>query len=99
MVVIWTEPAIEDLHNIFSYIALESRFYAQKVVDEIIEKAESIVPFPEMGRVVPELQDENIREVFVYSYRIVYELVTDTVQINAIIHGRRDLEKAFRREE
>ena len=52
-----------------------------------------------MGRVVPELQDENIREVFVYSYRIVYELVTDTVQINAIIHGRRDLEKAFRREE
>jgi len=95
MVIIWTDPAIEDLHNIFSYIALESRFYAQKVVDEIIEKAESVIPFPEKGRMVPELQDENVREVFVYSYRIVYELVADTVQIDAIIHGRQDFEKSF----
>ena len=48
---------------------------------------------------VPELQDESLRDVFVYSYRSVYELVNDTIQINAIIHGRKDFDTAFSREE
>jgi toxin ParE1/3/4 len=45
-----------------------------------------------MGRVVPERQDECIREHFVYSYRLIYEIVGDDIHILAIIHGRRSLE-------
>ena len=45
--------------------------------------------FPFAGRVVPELNDENIREWFAYSYRIVYRIDEDTITIAAIVHGRR----------
>ena len=39
---------------------------------------------------MPEIDDENIREIFAYSYRILYEIKSDKVYIIGIIHGRRD---------
>jgi len=43
-----------------------------------------------MGRVVPEIGDVNIRELFLYSYRLIYELSSDKIEILAIIHGKQD---------
>ncbi len=48
--------------------------------------------FPRAGRVVPELDDENIREVFAYSYRIIYRLVDDQITVTSVIHGKRILQ-------
>jgi plasmid stabilization system protein ParE len=39
---------------------------------------------------VPEIGDDNVREFIIYSYRLIYEVVPDNVQILAIIHGKRD---------
>jgi len=44
------------------------------------------------GRVVPEFGDENIREVFAYSYRIIYRVEGETVTIAAVAHGKRPVE-------
>lgn len=44
------------------------------------------------GRVAPEFGDENIREVFVYSYRIIYRVDDETVTIAAVVHGKRPVE-------
>ncbi len=38
---------------------------------------------------VPEFSDENIREWFAYSYRIIYQVEDDAVIIAAIVHGKR----------
>lgn len=86
----WTFPARNDLRQIHAYVARDSRHYANKVVHEIVAKARSLEPFPERGRVVPEIEDPNVREVFVYSYRLIYEIAADEIQVLAVIHGKRD---------
>ena len=90
--VIWSNPARDDLKAIFEYIALDSKFYAKKVIREIIEKAASLEKLPERGRVVPEINDPTIREIFIYSYRLIYQLKSENTEILAIIHGKRDIE-------
>lgn len=86
----WTTPAKLDLKQIHDYIARDSKFYAQKVSLEIVEKSEKLKIFPEIGRVVPEIGDPNIRELIIYSYRLIYEVFPDKVEILALIHGKRD---------
>ncbi|MBI4931140.1 MAG: type II toxin-antitoxin system RelE/ParE family toxin [Bacteroidetes bacterium] len=88
--VIWTNPAKIDLRDIHDYIARDSKYYAQKVSQDIIDKSEKLNLFPEIGRIVPEIDDPNIREIFIYSYRLIYEILPDSVQVLALIHGKRD---------
>jgi len=86
----WSRPARMDLKQIHDYIAKDSRYYAKKVVQTIVEKTEELMVFPEIGRIVPEIDDPNIRELFVYSYRLIYEITPNGIEILAVIHGRRD---------
>jgi addiction module RelE/StbE family toxin len=88
--VIWSIPARNDLKLIYEYIAKDSRYYATNVIENIVSKAENLDDFPEIGRVVPEIGDENVRELIIYSYRLIYEMVPNDVQILAIIHGKRN---------
>jgi len=88
--VAWSEPAKEDLKIIYDYIQHDSPHYAQQVISNIIEKTETLIDFPEIGRVVPEIDENNIREVFIYSYRIIYEISNKEIIIHAVIHGKRD---------
>lgn len=57
----WTAPAKLDLKNIYDYIAKDSKYYAQKVSEDIVAKSEILKNFPKLGRVVPEIDDPNIR--------------------------------------
>jgi len=86
----WSVPARNDLKQIHDYIAKDSKYYAQKVIQEVIAKTETLTELPEIGRIVPEISDQNIRELIVYSYRLIYEMSGAGVEILAIIHGRRD---------
>jgi toxin ParE1/3/4 len=51
----WSKPAKADLKQIHDYIAKDSGFYARKVAQTIVEKTEELPPFPERGRIVPEI--------------------------------------------
>lgn len=88
----WSRPARTDLKQTHDYIAKDSKYYAKKVANTIVEKTEDLMEFPEIGRIVPEIDDPNIREIFVYSYRLVYEISSTGVEILAVIliHGMRD---------
>jgi toxin ParE1/3/4 len=94
-VVKWSKPAKLDLKQIHDYIARDSKFYAQKVSIEIVEKSERLNSFPEVGRIVPELGDPNIRELLIYSYRLVYEVFPNKVEVLALIHSKRNFIKDF----
>ena len=89
----WSKPAKLDLKQIHGYISRDSRFYAEKVSLEIVEKSEKLGFFPEAGRIVPEIGDSNIREIFVYSYRLIYEIFPNSIEILALIHGKREFSK------
>lgn len=58
----WSPEATEDLVAIAEYIARDSGFYARAVVTEILSVSRSIGEFPLIGRIVPEIGDERIRE-------------------------------------
>ena len=91
----WSIPAKNDLKQVHDYIAKDSKYYAQKVVQEIVAKTETLIDFPEIGRVVAEISDQGIRELIVYSYRLVYEISKTEIDILAIIHGRRDFNSTW----
>ncbi|MBU1182909.1 MAG: type II toxin-antitoxin system RelE/ParE family toxin [Proteobacteria bacterium] len=88
--VIWTEPGKSDLRAIHDFIASDTKYYAKKVVQDIVEKTNILEEYQRIGRKMPEIDDENVREIFAYSYRILYEIKSDKVYIIGIVHGRRD---------
>ena len=88
----WSEESLEDIESIATYIEKDSPIYAKSVVSKFFEKAEILKDFTELGRTVPEFNDINIREIFVYSYRLIYKITEDTVLFVAIVHGKRLLE-------
>ncbi len=93
----WSPEATEDLESIAEYIARDSEFYARAVVSEILTVSRNICKFPLIGRVVPEIDDEHIRERFIYSYRLVYRIEPKRILVVAVIHGKRLLENISER--
>lgn len=91
-VVVWTPSVRSSLDEILAFIAEDSTESAAKVVDVVLGAADSLSLFAERGRVVPEVGDKSIREIFVYRYRLMYAVVRDEVRILAILHGAMDFE-------
>ena len=89
--VVWSAEIVGDIDALADYIARDSVFYAQQVVESILELGDSLVTQPARGRVVPELNDASIRELFIYSYRMLYEICEDRREIHllAVLHGKR----------
>jgi toxin ParE1/3/4 len=91
-VVIWSEPARADIRSIHDFIARDSPHYARKVTQDIVAKADSLNELPLKGHIVPELGNDAIRELSLYSWRILYEIKDQDVFVLAVIHKRRDLQ-------
>ncbi len=87
----WSDNAKADLRRIFDFIASDSQFYAKNVIQDITRKTRILKTFPEAGRIVPERNEESIRELLVHSYRIIYERQESGALILAVIHQRREL--------
>jgi plasmid stabilization system protein ParE len=86
---VWSPEALEDIESIASFIERDSAWFAKVVVSKIVGLAETIILNPEMGRVVPEIGQKNIRERFVYSYRVIYRIELEQILVVAVIHGSR----------
>ncbi len=90
--VVWTLPAKNDLRQIHNSIAYDSKIYAKRVTQNIVAKPDILDGLPRIGKVVDELKDDNIRELPIYTYRIIYEVKTDNVSILSVVHKRQDLQ-------
>lgn len=93
MKIIWSDSAIFDLESIRDFIAKDSIYYASQFIEKIINSVEKLVNFPEMGRSVPEVEDNFIRELLFQNYRIIYKLEKSKIFIITVIHQNRDLNK------
>ena len=78
-----------DLKQIQEYISKDSIYYANKTINEIINKTEYLLMFPYMGRKIPEFDNTNFRELIYKSYRIFYK-VNSNVYVLKIFHHSRD---------
>lgn len=90
--VIWTDPAKTDLRHIYEFIAEDSKRYAKKVVREMVDKTAILDEAPKLGKIVPEINDNKVREVHLYSYRILYEIKASNIEVLAVIHMRRNFQ-------
>lgn len=91
----WANAAQEDLEAAAAYIYRDSPAHAASFVTRILQAARSLTSFPLRGRIVREFGREDIREIFVFSYRLIYLVVGNRISILSLIHGARDFEKAW----
>ena len=85
--------AYDDVDSIIDYIAKDSVRYAQEFADRIFDRIEQLKTHPHSGRVVPEFDNRELRELILSKYRIVYRIYSkEEIVILRIIHGSKLLE-------
>ena len=88
----WSEVAEADLDDIYDYIARDVPYYAELFIDQLIKATDNLEDHPRLGRKVPEADyRDDVRELIIQSYRIIYQLQTEKLQILTVIHGSRNL--------
>ena len=92
MKVFWTETAVNHLSAIYNYISQNSPQYAQRLVERLTRRSEQIANFPFSGRLVPEFETEQLREVIEGSYRIIYYIKPEQIDVIAVLHAARNIE-------
>jgi plasmid stabilization system protein ParE len=86
----WTKFALQDLNEIAEFISKDSVRYAQMTVKYLFESLSLLKSHPKAGRIVPEFNESNLRELIRGSYRIVHRIVAkDRVDILTVHHASR----------
>ena len=88
----WTLQAGDDLEAIAGFIAEDSPHYASLFAIDILEAVDRLNNFPELGRVVPEINNPLVREIILGNYRIVYRFNDEIIEILTVYHGARLLD-------
>lgn len=91
--IIWTEPALDDLEEIASYIALDKLSAAQRLVQKVFDRVDSLSESPNSGRKIPELSRSKYKEVIVGPCRIFYRFTRNTVYILHVMRSEREMRK------
>ena len=93
--VIWTEPALSDLNDIADYIALDKFSAAQHLIQQVFSSVERLEQYPESGRIPPELEHSQYREIIVGPCRIFYrnDKKQNKVFILYVMRGERELRR------
>ncbi|HZI05994.1 MAG TPA: type II toxin-antitoxin system RelE/ParE family toxin [Archangium sp.] len=87
--VLWTQRSVEDLRAIGRYIAEDDPRAARQWIERLRQRATEAAATPKAGRRVPEVEREDIREVLLRSYRIVYRVVRDGIAVLTVFEGHR----------
>ena len=89
--IIWTEDGIDSFECVVQYISRDSEYYASNFARRLLLSIERLEIFPRSGRIVPEYNDQDIRELIYQNYRIVYKIRGKAVYVVLVIHGTKPL--------
>jgi len=94
--IIWTYQALQKLNKFVDYIAQDDIATADKWALKLIEKTDQLIKQPESGRIVPEYNEPNLRELLSGNYRIIYRIrkKKNSIYIQTVWHVRQDLPKS-----
>lgn len=95
----WTPQALDDIEAICEFIAKDAPRYAQIFATQVFSSAERIKIFPMSGRIVPEVGQQNIREIILGNYRIIYRIQDQEIQVLTVYHSARLLDLSIFTEE
>ncbi len=86
----WTAQALDDVEAAAAYIERDSPRIAEAFASRVFEATDRLALFPRSGRIVPEVARQNVRELIVFSYRVIYQITDeDVVRILTVHHGAR----------
>jgi len=91
MKTVWSPLAVDRAAEIAEYISLDNPTAAQGWVETVFEKVDVLNSSPESGRIVPEIERKEIREIIFGNYRIIYRVESNSVSILTIRHGKQIL--------
>lgn len=77
----WTNTAIDHLLSIYEYVSHDSDVYADRLMDRLTQRSQQIGTFPRSGRSVSEYEIPDIREVIEGSYRIIYRIKEEQIDV------------------
>ncbi len=89
MNLVWTATARDRLLEIEAFIARDDPSTAILFTDALIETAERLREFPDLGQRLPELPQQAFRQLAHDTYLIIYDVVSDTVRIRTVLEGHR----------
>jgi plasmid stabilization system protein ParE len=87
----WTLRAQTDLLEIARFIARDNPEAATRWIAILRKRARAAARMPRAGRRVPELGRDDVREVVVQRYRIVYQLAPDGIVVLVVFESHRQL--------
>jgi addiction module RelE/StbE family toxin len=87
----WSKTALNDIKSIASFIRKDSHYYAKIFVKKLVSSVDRLDEFPLSGRIVPEFDDSQIREVIYQNYRIIYFYDNSQIKILSIVHSKQNL--------
>lgn len=94
----WLADAKNDLKDIYDYISLDSARYAKLQITKIQKRTEILKTFPNSGKVVPEINDQSVKEITEHNYRIIYKIINkNQIDILLIHHGARDFKRRIKK--
>lgn len=91
MKIIWSPLAVDRASKIADYIAQDKPSAAEKWINTVFSKVEQLKSSPEIGRIVPEINNTQFREIIYGNYRIIYRLEKKRISILTIRHGKQIL--------
>jgi addiction module RelE/StbE family toxin len=87
--VVWTLQARDDLKSIQRYIAQSAPATAKSFIARIRDRVRTLVTLPHAAVPLTDPPTSDLREMFVGSYRIIFRVLADEVQVIAVVHGAR----------
>jgi len=86
--IVWSPLAVDRVFEIAEYIALDKPTAAADWLDTVFESVKRLKKFPRSGRVIPEIQLDEFREIILDNYRIIYRIEEKQVSILTVRSGR-----------
>jgi addiction module RelE/StbE family toxin len=95
MRILWSPQSLRDLDAIREYIAKDSKDYADLTVARIFSAVERLIEFPHSGRIVPERDEPEIREIIVGRFRVVYRVRVAQLEVATVFRASREFPQRF----
>ncbi len=91
MKIVWSPLAVDRISEIASYIAQDKPSAAERWIKTVFSKVENLKSSPEIGRIVPEIGNSQLREILYGNYRIIYRAEPEKIAVLTVRHGKQIL--------
>ena len=91
MKIVWSPLAVEKASEIIDYIAQDKPVAADKWIHTVFSKVEQLRSNPEIGPIVPAINERQFRKLIYGNHRIIYHIDAKQISILTIQHGKQIL--------